>query len=179
MATTIVDDFSFPTTTNPPPLFIGSPPLWHRTSSTPSPHKQTQRKSPKEDDEGEENCNSKEKSFNRKERKSFSYVEQGPKAAQEGRGWRNIGEEKMDLLWEDFNEELKSRIQVSEYCKNSEVSPGRRPANQFACVQGKRLLKIGGGTVCSGKRPGVVVFMKVLKRVFLLHSSHRTVKKIT
>ncbi|KAF7140350.1 hypothetical protein RHSIM_Rhsim06G0096700 [Rhododendron simsii] len=175
MATTI-DDFSFPTTTNPPPLFIGSPPLWHRTSSTPSPHKETQRKSPKEDDEGE-SCNSKkEKSINRKERKSFSYVEQGPKAAQEGRGWRN-GEEKMDLLWEDFNEEL-SRIQGSD-CKNYEVSPGRGAANQFACVQGKRLLKSGGGTVCSVKRPGVVVFMKVLKRVFLLHSSHRTVKKRT
>ncbi|KAI8550798.1 hypothetical protein RHMOL_Rhmol06G0135300 [Rhododendron molle] len=173
MATTI-DDFSFPTTTNPPPLFIGSPPLWHRTSSTPSPHKQTQRKSPKEDDEGEETCNSKEKSINRK---SFSYVDQqGPKAAQEGRGWRN-GEENMDSLWEDFNEE-SSRIQGSE-CKNSQVSPGRRAANQFACVQGKRLLKSGGGTVCSGKRPGVVVFMKVLKRVFLLHSSHRTVKKRT
>ncbi|XP_058217412.1 uncharacterized protein LOC131328487 [Rhododendron vialii] len=174
MATTI-DDFSFPTTTNPPPLFIGSPPLWRRTSSTPYPHKETQRKSPKEDDEGE-SSNSKEKSIYRKERESLSYVEQSPKAAQEGRGWRN-GEEKMDLLWEDFNEEL-SRIQGSE-CKNSEVSPGHRAANQFACVQGKRLLKSGGGTVCSGKRPGVVVFMKVLKRVFLLHSSHRMVKKRT
>lgn len=172
--TTTTDDFSFPTTANPPLQFIGSPPLWRRTASTPSPHKETERKSPKVDDE-RESWNSKENSLDRKPIKSFSCVERGPKAA------HGVGsgkeEEKMDSLWEDFNEEL-SRTQGSTY-NYCEFSPGRRAADH--CVQGLKLSKRGGGgAVISGKRqPGVVVFMKVLKRVFLLHSSHRTVKNRT
>ncbi|GFS38291.1 hypothetical protein Acr_00g0056650 [Actinidia rufa] len=86
-------------------------------------------------------------------RKSFSYVE---------RDCEDDGEEeKMDMLWEDFNEELSKiqgpRMQFSDL-----------PETGFRC-----------GAVVSGKKPpSVAVFVKVMKKVFLFYNSHhRTVKK--
>ncbi|XP_039065502.1 uncharacterized protein LOC120210931 [Hibiscus syriacus] len=63
-------------------------------------------------------------------------------------------EEKMDMLWEDFNEELGggSRERSSE--------------------QNTKLWKINGGMFSSStRRVGIRVFMKVLRKLFLLHSS--------
>ncbi|GMJ15169.1 hypothetical protein like AT1G71910 [Hibiscus trionum] len=65
-------------------------------------------------------------------------------------------EEKMDILWEDFNEELgggRSRGRASE--------------------QHMKLSKPNGGVFCpSTRRAGVLVFMRALRKLFLLHNSH-------
>lgn len=113
------DDFSFPTITNTPPRFLESPPLW-RTTSVASRRLQ---KNPKNDHnikgEGEENL----------ERKSFSYIENE--------------EDKMDMLWENLNEEM-------------------------TCGKDTKKVEVKSFNLSkASKRPSLVVLIKVLKKVFL------------
>ncbi|KAL7263589.1 hypothetical protein ACSBR1_001702 [Camellia fascicularis] len=162
----ISEDFSFPTTTDSPPLFIGSPPLWHRSSSTSTPtrHQQQQqrRQQQQQQKSHHKDCEtfSTEKPIGNKQSKSFSYVERGVKAGKD-----DDGEEKMDMLWEDLNEEI-SRTYGSKL-EYSEMSPAGKVA-EFGRVQ-----------VFSGKKSSVVVvYMKVLKKLFSLNSQ-RSIKKRT
>ncbi|KAM7519173.1 hypothetical protein LguiB_018135 [Lonicera macranthoides] len=145
------EDFTFPTTT--PPRFLGSPPLWQSTTSTSSLQKQPKKKQPINQEE-ETFSNSKPiiiSNINR--RKSLSYIDDY---------CSDDGDEKMDMLWEDLNE---------EYSKNCGLVPvpdsGGSPGSmvRFGCVKG------------GGKRPNMVVFVKVLKKLFVLHNSHRSIKK--
>ncbi|KAK8600797.1 hypothetical protein V6N13_059469 [Hibiscus sabdariffa] len=69
-------------------------------------------------------------------------------------GGEDDEEEKMDMLWEDFNEELGGR------CSE----------------EGMKLSKRSGGMFCpSPRRAGVLVFIRVLRKLFLLHNSHGSV----
>lgn len=80
-------------------------------------------------------------------------------------GKEDDGEEKMDMLWEDLNEEI-SRTYGSKL-EYSEMSPAGKVA-EFGRVQ-----------VFSGKKSSVVVvYMKVLKKLFSLNSQ-RSIKKRT
>ncbi|KAJ6297320.1 hypothetical protein OIU78_022957 [Salix suchowensis] len=44
------------------------------------------------------------------------------------------------------------------------------------CVRALKLSKPKGTSIISPRKPGMVVFMKVLKRLFLIHNSHRSAK---
>ncbi|GKV25381.1 hypothetical protein SLEP1_g34829 [Rubroshorea leprosula] len=159
----ISEDFSFPKIAKPiPQQFMFSPSLW-RVSSIIYPDNAVD----------EELGDKREVEF---PRKSFSE--------------KDI-EEKMDMLWEDFNEELKrasslgsnkgmKRLSGSRE-KGSESS--RESTEELYCPQGLRVCKVGsesttGGPVCHRRvgNNGMVV-MKVLRKFFLLHSLVRIKKK--
>lgn len=69
------------------------------------------------------------------------------------------GEEKMDLLWEDLNED--------QFAGNCE---------KFSDMKALKLSKRNGRMV-SGKKTSILVFIKILKKVFLMHNSQRAMKK--
>ncbi|KAH0711802.1 hypothetical protein KY289_007761 [Solanum tuberosum] len=145
------DDFSFPTITNTPPRFLESPPLW-RTTSVASSRLQ---KNPNHDHE--ENLDMSplisNKSNNINQRKSFSHIE-GVAAMKRMIEDEDEEEEKMDMLWENLNEEMSSKIMTKTSCgKNTKKV-------EYKCVKSLNLSK-------ASKRPSLVVLIKVLKKVFL------------
>lgn len=156
------EDFTFPaTTTNPPPRFIDSPPLW-RCSTAPSPT------SPE---------NSKGKEVDKEEKvvlRSFQEFKAN------NINTRDIisrdddeEEEKMDMLWQDLNDEFSRNS--GKIAQNCDVhSPGN--GVEINCVKALKLSK-NNGHMISGKKTNILVFIKALKKVFLLHNSHRTIKK--
>ncbi|XP_050363385.1 uncharacterized protein LOC126782218 [Argentina anserina] len=78
-------------------------------------------------------------------------------------------EEKMDMLWEDFNEELYPvRSTSSDYNISGDML-------QLGCV-GLGALNFprsnAAATSSTITSPGVVLMVKVLKRLFFLHNSH-------
>lgn len=157
------EDFSFPTLGSTSSRYIDSPPLWHASpAASPGPEKAQETAKKKQSNEYKEE----ELSFVSKlkvkscgQRKGFSYVKMVKGDDQDG----DDEEERMDLLWENFNDESsKSRNLASGEIK------------EFGCVQGLKLVKSRGGV----RKPGVVVILKVLKKFLLLHNSHRaTIKK--
>ncbi|KAJ9171030.1 hypothetical protein P3X46_019083 [Hevea brasiliensis] len=140
------EDFSFPKITNPLPHFAISPSLW-RVSSIVYP-----------DDEREAAGFA---------GKSLSSLESEVLANKE---------EKMDMLWEDFNEELQ---RVSSLGKNKQLSesPSSSPSSstrdhqelQLYCVQAVTMSK--PGSVYQPKKQSLVMVVKVLKKIFLLQKS--------
>ena len=82
------------------------------------------------------------------------------------------GEEKMDMLWEAFNEELK------RVCSKKEAPPPG--VVEVCCVQALEMSprRTNGGGVVSHRRQSVVVVgLKVLKKMFLLHNSARFIMR--
>ncbi|KAL7118141.1 hypothetical protein ACP275_03G116700 [Erythranthe tilingii] len=84
-------------------------------------------------------------------------------------------EDKMDMLWEDLNDEF-SRIGCGSKAQiRSDVSsPGREV--KISCVKALKLSK-ANRNMFDGKKPSILVFIKVLKKVFVVQNSHRTIKK--
>ncbi|KAK6775569.1 hypothetical protein RDI58_026570 [Solanum bulbocastanum] len=142
------DDFSFPTITNTPPRFLESPPLWRTTSVASS----RLCKNPNH----EENLDMFPLiSNNINQRKSFSHIEgvAAMKRMIEDED-EDEEEEKMDMLWENLNEEMSNKIMTKTSCgKNTKKV-------EYKCVKSLNLSK-------ASKRPSLVVLIKVLKKVFL------------
>lgn len=96
----------------------------------------------------------------------------------EGGGLCEEEEEKMDMLWEDFNEELsrsRGRPDVSSSWSSS-TSTSPRETAELGGVKA-RMVSGANGALVSARRtpaPGVVVLIKVLKKLFLLHHGHST-----
>ncbi|XWS23344.1 hypothetical protein CRYUN_Cryun28dG0005000 [Craigia yunnanensis] len=158
------EDFSFPTTA----CGIDSPPLW-RLSPAASPDVFSDRKAKEcSTEEGEEEDCFPDGPDKRQERKGFSNLEKGSKLSKKVVDEDEDEEEKMDLLWEDFNEELP--ISRSSRSSGNMVELG--------CGQTLKLSK-NNGAMFSPKRPGMLVFMRVLRKLFLLHNSQRSVKHRT
>lgn len=143
------DDFSFPTITN---SFLESPPLWRTTSVASS-------RLPSSD---HNIASTKEQNLDMSplisQRKSFSYIE-GAAAMkrmiedeldEDG----DEEEEKMDMLWENLNEEMSNQIMTKTSC-GKDTQKG-----EYKCVKSLNLSK-------SSKRPSLVFLIKVLKKVFL------------
>ncbi|KAL2497304.1 Uncharacterized protein Adt_22854 [Abeliophyllum distichum] len=129
------EDFSFPATDSPS-QFVDSPPLWWRTSSEASCSE-----NPKKI--GENSGNILEEKFNFFSSKNTSHNPRTNYFSADDKA--NEEEEKMDMLWEDLNEEFSSKT--------------------------LKLLK-------AKKKPSILVFLKVLKRVFVMHNSrHHSIKK--
>ncbi|CAI9786667.1 unnamed protein product [Fraxinus pennsylvanica] len=154
------EDFSFPATTaDAQPRFIDSPPLW-RPVSVPPPHQKPERLVDKEESR---------ETYNSNQRKNFS---RGMKMK-----WReednDVGdelEEKMDMLWEDLNEEFSRKLVV-----DSGMSSSHRDV-QISCVKTLKLSK-PNGNLLSGKKLSIVLLMKILTRkVFFVHNTRSSIK---
>ncbi|XWS24833.1 hypothetical protein CRYUN_Cryun27aG0018900 [Craigia yunnanensis] len=166
------EEFSFPTTTDLYPCGIHSPPLW-RLSPAASPDVFLDRKAKEcstrdekgEDGDEEEDCFP-DRPDKHQERKSFSYVEKGSKLSK--KVVAEDEEEKMDLLWDDFNEELP----------RSRSSRSSEDMVELGCAQALKLSK-SSAAMFSPRRPGMLVFLRVLRKLFLLHNSQRSVKHRT
>ncbi|GLU06776.1 hypothetical protein SLE2022_237740 [Rubroshorea leprosula] len=154
------EDFSFPTITDSYPYSIDSPPLWHLSPAA-SPdvvhYKSMRERERGEKEDDDRDCFVTEE----KQRKSCSYIEKGSKMSRRV-GNAEDGTEKMDLLWENFNEEL------SRSC-SSRMDYGDMMG--LGCVQALKLSKTSGG-MFSSKKPSVVVLFKSFRKLFLLHRSH-------
>ncbi|GLT48970.1 hypothetical protein SLA2020_225570 [Shorea laevis] len=159
----ISEDFSFPKIAKPiPQQFMFSPSLW-RVSSIIYPDNAVD----------EELGDEREVEFSRK---SFSE--------------KDI-EEKMDMLWEDFNEELKRASSLGSNKRMKRLSgdrekgseSSREPTEELYCRQGLKVCNIGSGSTTGGpvchRRVGDngMVVMKVLRKFFLLHRLVRIKKK--
>ncbi|CAA3012583.1 Hypothetical predicted protein [Olea europaea subsp. europaea] len=147
-----VEDFSFPAI-DLPPQFVNSPPLWPYTISEASCSD-----NPKKIVENIENIHEGKFGFsapnntNHNPRTNFSSVDS-----------TNDEEEKMDMLWEDMNEKFPAR------------TSGRSPAREVK-ISRVRTLKLSKAK----KKPSMVVFLKVLKRIFVMNNSrHHSTKKRT
>jgi hypothetical protein len=82
-------------------------------------------------------------------------------------------EDKMDMLWEDLNEELSRNSSTSR--SNTSSS---RDIGELGCVKALTTSRNNGGaaTLATRKPAGMVVIMKVLKKLFLLQKSHQKLK---
>lgn len=85
----------------------------------------------------------------------------------------------MDLLWEDLNDDQLSRNRGKAAEEDSDISSPRRDEQvQIKCVKTLKLSKAKvNGHIISGKKTSILVFIKVLKKVFLMHNSQRAIKK--
>lgn len=110
------------------------------------------------------------------QRKSFSFVERGAarRKIEDDHGSDDDDddddeeEEKMDMLWEDyFDEEMKrSKVQtISSNNHHHNLGPRVKNKVECKCVQALKLSK-------ASKMPGIVVFINLLKKVFLIHDSN-------
>ncbi|CAN4119547.1 unnamed protein product [Withania somnifera] len=157
------DDFSFPTITNTPPRFLESPPLW-RTTSVASSHLQRKPRNDhsitastkREDHDSKENLDMSPLISNKSNyinhRKSFSYIEGAAAMKRMIEDDEDEEEEKMDMLWENLNEEKSNQIKT---CGKDHIKKV-----EYKCVKSLNLSK-------ASKRPGLVVLLKILKKVFL------------
>jgi hypothetical protein len=101
-------------------------------------------------------------------RKSFSYLESKMKREiLDAAASPEMSEEKMDMLWEEFNEELQ-RVSKSSMDKEKEAdqrlstSGATKGMQEFCDLQALKMSKT------SRKRPNVMVVMKILKKLRLL-----------
>ncbi|GER37809.1 mitochondrial ribosomal protein of the small subunit [Striga asiatica] len=83
--------------------------------------------------------------------------------------FRKDEEEKMDVLWENLNDECS---------RNSDYNgcPSPEKGLQISCRKPLRLLT-AGGHIFSGKKPIIFVFIKVVKKVLSMQSSTHRIKK--
>ncbi|XP_057793439.1 uncharacterized protein LOC131010062 [Salvia miltiorrhiza] len=144
MATTQEADFSFPAAADSSP---DSPPLWRRSAT--APRREVE-----------------EEGFTLPSFQAFRFS----RSVKE-RKCNEDGEEKMDMLWEDLNED-----RFAKSAQNSDVSSPRREV-QMSCVRGLRLSRANGHIISHGKKTSILVFIKALKKVFLMHNSQRAIKK--
>ncbi|KAA0037012.1 uncharacterized protein E5676_scaffold453G001160 [Cucumis melo var. makuwa] len=81
-------------------------------------------------------------------------------------------DEKMDMLWEDFNEELM---------KNLSSRFGSRRLPELDDLESEEAMEDGSssGAMLSARMASVVVIMKVLKKLLFLHNFRRKLKART
>ncbi|KAL8482599.1 hypothetical protein ACS0TY_028680 [Phlomoides rotata] len=134
---TLEEDFTFPaTTTTPLPRFIDSPPFW-RCSTAPSPTSHLT-KSPE---------NSKDKGEDKEEKlilRSFQEFEANIINKRDIISNDDEEEEKMDMLWEDLNDEFSKNS--GKITRNScDVS-----SPEIKCVKALKLSKNNGHVISEG-----------------------------
>ncbi|KAJ8478565.1 hypothetical protein OPV22_022292 [Ensete ventricosum] len=80
----------------------------------------------------------------------------------DGAGGR-LDEEKMDMLWEDFNEEL-ARVSCD---RKRMAKEGSSSATEQHCAEALKDAKSGGGLI-HRRTPSLILMVKVLKKLFLI-----------
>ncbi|XP_043712962.1 uncharacterized protein LOC122661582 [Telopea speciosissima] len=157
----VSDDFSFPTITDPIPCFVGSPPLWNVSYEVFSGSSYGNR-----GDRSDEEL---------QRRKSFPMAERDMKLEDE---------ERMDMLWENFNDELLPSLDKNKeerrFQKGGKLDSGLAGDKaELYCVKTWKMSKPSNSTTAmlSPKKPSLLTLMKVMKKLFLLHNSHCHQKK--
>ncbi|KAL2335037.1 hypothetical protein Fmac_016250 [Flemingia macrophylla] len=152
------EEFTFPRINDTCAHNIDSPPLWNLSpAASPNPYQGNKG--------GEDDCFG-AKLVAKPQRKSFSYVENCR---------RRIGlegEERMDLLWEDFNEELYSPPTTGSATSSS------REEVEFRCAPPLNVVKTNKGTLLPTRnKPSMVVIVKVMKKLFSINNSQGKSRK--
>lgn len=116
--------------------------------------------------------------------RSFSAVEQAGKAGNDypGGGHHSHGserfaveEDKMDMLWEDFNEELARAAPPCPLSK--EWAREAWLAGDGAAAVEMRRYAVASGSVVRRRRLSLLMMLKLLKKLFLAHKSNATSRK--
>ncbi|KAG7025087.1 hypothetical protein SDJN02_13910, partial [Cucurbita argyrosperma subsp. argyrosperma] len=171
----VEDDFSFPTALEPySRCGIDSPPLW-RLSPTASPISYRQKTASNRsfrDDQKSDRFASVRFSASLQRRRRFSSdaaidgEEEEEEVAEE-----EVAAEKMDVLWENFNEELsrsgRSRLMKTAEMEEIEIVKARRRMAEL------NLSETSGAVATRRKATGKTAFVKALKKLFLLHNKSR------
>ena len=155
---TVTEDFSFPkVSANPIPHFIISPSLWRVTSLVYPDYNL-------DEDYG------RGEGFSRN---NFSRVESKTKSENDAPNLESP-EEKMDMLWEDFNEELQRESSIGKKKEAERFSRGggldyesevgaTKEFVELFCLQALKMSK-------TSKRINMVVVLKALKKLFFLRN---------
>nr|DAD24308.1 TPA_asm: hypothetical protein HUJ06_025772 [Nelumbo nucifera] len=163
------DDFSFPTIADPVPRFIGSPSLWKSSSRVlPEPCRGDS-----------EDCAVPQPNEHLR-RKSFSSIESVVRRTADGY-LSEVDEERMDMLWENFNDDLQ---RISSMGKRAEANRLSKPAGgsrsdwdargemvEIYRVQAIKMSKTSTAMLSSRRSSSLFILIKVLKKLFLLHNS--------
>ncbi|TKY51531.1 hypothetical protein E2542_SST23047 [Spatholobus suberectus] len=154
------EDFSFPKIGDTCACSIDSPPMWNISPKGPSNPYRALREGSKGD---EKDC-FEAKLVSKGHRKSFSCVQNGKKITR-------VDDEgvPMDLLWEVFNEELSS---AREFATSSS-----REMVEFRCATAFTVAKTSSALLQTKSRPGMLVIVKVLKKLFPLNNSQGKSRK--
>lgn len=92
-------------------------------------------------------------------------------AAEEEEEEEEEAAEKMDVLWENFNEELsrsrRSRLMKTAEMEEIEIVKTRRRMAEL------NLSETSGAVATTRKATGKTAFVKVLKKLFLMHNNSR------
>ncbi|XP_043705161.1 uncharacterized protein LOC122654971 [Telopea speciosissima] len=167
----VSDDFSFPTITEPIPRFMGSPSLWNVSYEVFS-----------DDSSYVISTTEREKEEEHHRRKGY-YTK--IKSAKDD-GITKEDEERMDMLWENFNDELRrissldknregGRLQRKdggdgEYKLDSDVVGDQK--TELYCVKAWKMSKTSSTAILSPRKPSLLTMVKVVKKMLLLHNSH-------
>ncbi|KAK7277331.1 hypothetical protein RIF29_18482 [Crotalaria pallida] len=162
------EDFSFPRINDTCAHNIDSPPLWNLSpAASPNPYHYQENKGEEEND-----C-FKEKVIAHGQRKSFSCIEIGRKRiGLEDHDYDyddDHHEDKMDLLWEDFNEEL-----LSSTTGSSATSSSREVVEFRSCAPSLTVAKArnNNALVSSKNKPSMVMIVKILKKLFSINNNN-------
>uniref|UniRef100_A0A1J3IMU3 Uncharacterized protein n=1 Tax=Noccaea caerulescens TaxID=107243 RepID=A0A1J3IMU3_NOCCA len=99
--------------------------------------------------------------------KSFSYVDTRS-------CWNDKAEEKMDMLWEDLNEELPPRSQSLRIDPGGDYGGEKKSSllsNESSAVAVGSGMKLTKNTPTKKKSPNVLVLIRILKKFLVLRSS--------
>lgn len=173
-----MDDFSFPTVAVDPEALchhpfphFASPPLWFLSSVSDPKAAVRQRKS----------FSSAEDAFGGgNQGEDFASVGgRSPALSDDGNSGRFLENEKMDMLWEDFNEEL-ARLSYHHKRQASEdstapcsalPSPGGVGSKSRKGSSGsKSLAMTKSSSMIQHRRPSLMTMVKLLKRLFLVQN---------
>ncbi|KAL2324726.1 hypothetical protein Fmac_023784 [Flemingia macrophylla] len=134
------EDFSFPKISDTCACSIDSPPLWNISPKASSSPYQVL---------GERSKGDEAKLVSKSHKKCFSCVQNGKRITRV-----DDEEEPMDLLWEDFNEELSSATK----CATS----SSREMVEFRCTKPLTVAKTRSALLQTRNRPAVVVIVKII-----------------
>uniref|UniRef100_I1JD79 Uncharacterized protein n=1 Tax=Glycine max TaxID=3847 RepID=I1JD79_SOYBN len=152
------EEFSFPRISDTCAHNIDSPPLWNLSpAASPNPYYQGNKRV-------ENECFGAKLVAAEAHRKSFSYVENRKK-----RFGLEEDENRMDMLWEDFNEELYSTTGSATSSSREVVELRYAPALTVAKTNNSSLLPT------KNNKPGMVVIVKVMKKLFSINNSRAQV----
>ncbi|XP_010415907.1 PREDICTED: uncharacterized protein LOC104701853 [Camelina sativa] len=165
------EEFSFPSLASSHHSGLDSPPLWKHSPVHSSRRKDYDFGFPRL-------LIGKEGDYNHDQAKSFSYVEMRRRWSEDNRA-----EDKMDMLWEDLNEDLPPRSQSLRIVsggdgggeKKTSFFSDQSSAVAVGCGTGMKLSKSTPKKNKKRKNLNVLVLMRVLKKLIVLRSSsHRS-----
>ncbi|XP_042497515.1 uncharacterized protein LOC122076253 [Macadamia integrifolia] len=174
----VSDEFSFPTITEPIPRFADSPSLWNVSYEVFSDHDSSYGITTRDQREEEE--------YHRRKSFPMAINREKMKSAKDG-GISKEDEERMDMLWENFNDEIR---RISSLDKSKEDRRLRRKGGgdsgvdgdqeaELYCVKAWKMTKTSSSAIFSPRKPSLFSMVKVVKKMLLLHNSHCPKKSST